>query len=289
MKNNIFKQSIILLKDNIMVIQPLFFGILIMMLLVTPLSIKNSFDLSVIYTLIICILCLLAFLAGWYNCIKTTIGKKNLKYDTPEARNQASLDILKSFFPGVGEYMLPLTVVGVIYFIFATVAFLIYRFVALKLFVMNNLPKDFLNVVNTSSQSEIAKYIQDNFSSEQVQTLIFIFVIGFIIYFLFNILVLWFGPSIYYSDKNPFRAIVQAIKFSGTHFLMSAWIILVMFLLNIILSLSNNLVLINQHLAFIPMLFSFFYCMYYVLTVFLYYEQETQNNSDNRPECDGQI
>lgn len=286
MNNNIFKQSFILLKDNLMVMQPLFIGVLLMMLVIMPISNKTSFDLGCLFSIIIAVLCFTTFLAGWFSCVKSTVALKNEKYETPEQRSKANINILKSFLPGVGEYMLPTTVVTILYALLAYGTFKLYKIFAIQMYISNNLPKNLFKIINTSSQAEIAKYIQTNFSVEQLQSLLLIFACGFIIYFIFNILVLWFAPAVFYTTKNPIFAMFKAIEFTFKNLFISFLIVLVMFCLNLLMSFFNGF-LNNQYLAFIPMLLSFFYCIYYVLTVFLYYESKTQDNCNNRSECNG--
>ncbi|MBQ2644333.1 hypothetical protein IJG14_02010 [bacterium] len=288
MTENIFKKAIILIKDNLMVIQPLFVGVLIIMLIITPLLANKLTNVSFVFTLILSVLCLNAFLSGWYNCVKYTVSLKNIVYNQVEEKNEKQIEILKSFLPGVGEYMFPITVVFIFYLFLAYVFIDLYRLFASKMFVINNFPSDFINVVNTASQSEIAKYIQNNFSSQQMHTLLLILACGFVMYFIFSIIVLWFAPAVLYTSKNPFIAVIESIKFTIKNLGQSFLIVLVMFLINLCMSFSNILIT-NQYLAFIPMLLSFIYIMYYVVTVFLYYETKTQNNSIDRCECNGEI
>ncbi|MCR5261948.1 MAG: hypothetical protein K6C94_08945 [Candidatus Gastranaerophilales bacterium] len=285
MKRSLFREAFILFKNNHMVIQPLFIGILVLMFVVMPLSANMSF-MGFIFTLIIAFLCMTAFLSGWYNCVKTTVSFYGKTYENPEQRNLNNLEILKSFFPGVSEYMLPVTVVTGIYIALAYGVFELYRVFAVKLFLANNLPKDFLTVVNNSSQAEIAEFLKNNFTPEQLETLVLIFAVGILVLFVFHIFVLWFAPAVYYSGKNPFIAILEATKFTFKNFTASILIVSVMFLLNIVLSVFN-IFLDNQYLAFIPMFLSFLYCMYYVITVFLYYGTKNQDNSVSGPECNG--
>lgn len=285
MKDNLFKASIDLFKNNHMVIQPLFIGVLILMLVVMPLS-SNTSLFGFIFSLIVAFLCLTAFLAGWYNCVKKTVTFYGKTYENAEQRNQDNIEILKSFFPGVSEYMLPVTVVTALYMAFAYGIFELYRMFAIKLFLTFNLPKDFLKVVNTSTQTEIVEYLKNNFNAEQLQTLALIFIIGFLILFLFHVLVLWFAPAVYYSSKNPFIAVFEAFKFTFKNLSVTILIVIVMFLINTFVSIFN-VFLNNQFLAFIPMFLSFLYCMYYVITVFLYYGTKNQNSSISGPECNG--
>ena len=267
-----------------MVIQPLFLGVLVIALIFMPLSANNS-KISVIYAIIITFLCIAAFLAGWYNCVKYTISLKDKVYETPEESNKSQIEILKNFFPGVSEYILPVTGALLLYFGIGYGLFYAYQSLALP-YAAKALPSEFLNLLNTASQAEIAQYLQQNFSPEQLKTLTLLLAGGVVLYIVFTVLLLWLAPALIYTSKNPFVAIFNAVKFTFKHFGMSLAIIFVMFLINMILSFTNSF-LSSPILAFIPILLSFIYIMYYVMTVFLYYETETQNNSDSGAECIG--
>ena len=104
---------------------------------------------------------------------------------------------------------------------------------------------------------------------------------------LFEILILWFAPTIFYTTKNPVIALFKAIAFTFKNFFASIAIVVVMCLINMLISFTNVL-LGNNFLAIIPMLLSFMYIVYYVLTVFLYYEQ-TQNSSVIGTQLDRQV
>jgi hypothetical protein len=287
MKKNIFKDSLLLLKENIMIIQPLLFWVLILVLVLVPLVGKNTFDLGFLFSSIIAILCMLVFLAGWFYCIKYTINNKSKVYATPEERNNAQFEILKSFFPGVAEYILPVSGGFIVFLALSYGIFNLFRFVAKQVYISQNMPTEFINVLNTGTQIEITKYIQTGFSHEQIIVLYSILAVGLFIYVLFELCMLWFAPALLYSSKNPFIALYKAVKFSFNHIGTTISIFLVMFLINSVISVLNTLC-INSFLSFIPMLLTFFYIVYYVVTIFLYYEQ-TENNSDIGGNLDRQI
>ena len=286
MENNLFKPSAKLMKEKLMAIQPLFFWILVMMFAMMPLAAKQSVDLGFIFTVAVVALCFTAFLAGWYNCVKYTVSLKNRTYETPEEHNKAQFEILKNFFPGVGEYILPVTISTLIYGILGYGVFELYRYFSMKVFFAENLPQEFIKIVNFGTQAEITQYLQNNFSDSQLKIMLLLLFGGFCVYFLFNIFVLWFAPAIFYYSKNPIKAIYHAVIFTFKNFKSSLLIVLVMFVLNLLISFTN-VFLGNNFLAFIPMLLTFLYIMYYVITVFLYYESKTQNSGNNGAECIG--
>lgn len=289
MKENYFSKSFTLLKNNFMVIQPLIFGVFVVMLVSMPLFQRKSVDFAFIFTLSVSVLCLTAFLSGWYNCIKYTISLKDKSYNTIEEKNKEQLEIIKVFLPGVAENMIPVTVTAVIYFVFAYFTTVLFNFITQKVFVYGNFPKDFFTVVNSAkTQQEITLYLQNNLSEKQILYSLAVMGCGVAVYMLFNLLVLWLSPALIYSSKNPFVAIFQALKFTFTHFIDSSIIIAVMFTIYMGISILS-IFAGNSFLSFIPMFLMLMYIMFYVLTVFLYYESETKNNSNIGSECNREI
>lgn len=288
MNENIFKQSFKILKENILTIQPLFLWVIIMMFVSTPLAAKKTPDAGFFITVGIVFLSLTAFLSGWYNCIKTAISNKNKEYNSVEEKNKAQFDTLKSFFPGVTEYMLPVTVYTIFYGLSGYFLTRVYRYVSFKIFALKNFPSDIQNIINTGTQEEISKYIQANLSNEQLMTLTMLLLGAVILFLLFSVIVLWLAPALYYSGKNPFVVLKSMFSFLFKHFGMSIQIVVVMFIINTIISFLS-LFMSSGFLAFIPVLLTFGYLMYYVVTVFLYYESKEQNNCNCGTKLDRQI
>ncbi|MDO5304855.1 MAG: hypothetical protein Q4E87_04695 [bacterium] len=104
---------------------------------------------------------------------------------------------------------------------------------------------------------------------------------------MFEIIILWYAPTLFYTTKNPIAALFKAIIFTFKNLFASILIVVIMGIINMFISFTNVL-LGNNFLAIIPMLLSFMYIVYYVLTVFLYYEQN-QNISPVGSQFDRQV
>lgn len=286
MNNNIFKQSASLLKKNLMIIQPLLLCVMIIMLMFIPLLSKAVIDISFILTVILAGLCTTAFLSGWLNSVVYIVSLKNKKFSTLEEQKNSQIEILKKFFPGVADYIIPVSIVSIIYFGIGIGMIEIYRIIVKKLMLLNKFPVEFLNIINSGQQNEINNYIQNSLNNSQIATLLYIIAGSFIAYLIFHFFVLWFMPAIFYSSKNPFIALFKATAFLFKNIKMSFYIVIVMFSLNIIISFFS-IITKNTFLSFLPFLLTLLYFVYYILTVFLYYEAKTSNNSGSRSECNG--
>jgi len=276
-----------LIKNNLMVIQPLFFGVLILMFVSKPLFMRTSLDAGFLFAALLLILCISAFIAGWYNCIKYTISLNKKEYSSQDEVKNEQIEILRQFFPGVSEYFLPVT--G-LFSLYAGMTFLLsyYLDIYLKnLFSKVNIPQELFKIINTGNQQEISNTI-NSLNYDQIQTIMIAFSIMIISVFIFHFLILWFGPSLFYKTKNPIMAIIENFRFLFRNILPSVVIFTVMTVINIALSFMMML-FGNGILSFIPFLFFFFYIQYYVCTVFLYYEQKTETCSINGSKFDREV
>ena len=288
MENNLFKKAFILMKDNLITIQPLFFCMLIMMTVLAPISSKTSIDLGFVFSIITGFFCFTAFLAGWYNCIKEMLSLKDKIYESEIERSKTQFGILKSFFPGVADYMLPISAIFLMYVFTTYLIMSLYKNISFKIFTVKNFPPDMLNIINTASQEEIGKYLQSNLTSEQLIIFIELLIGAFVVYFVFFTLVLWIAPVVLYESKNPFKAIWKALCFLFKNFGKSIQIVAFMMFINLLISFAGMFIT-GGFFAFIPLLLYFVYFLYYVITVFFYYESKTQNNSPDGAKFNRQI
>ena len=276
-----------LIKNNLMVIQPLFFGVFVLMFVSKPLFTRTSMDAGFLFSALILLLCISAFIAGWYNCTKYTVSLNKKEYSEQDDARKEQIEILKQFFPGVSEYFLPVTALFSVY-MGLTVLLSYYIDVYLKnLFIKVNIPHEFFSVINSGNKQEISNLLS-LLNDNQIETILIAFSIMIICVFIFHFSILWFGPSLFYKTKNPIMAIVENFRFLFRNFLPSAAIYIVMTVINILLSVLM-MIFGAGILSFIPFLFFFFYIQYYVCTVFLYYEQKTKTCSINGSKFDREV
>lgn len=284
---NILSDSAKLIKRNLMVIQPLFLGVLVLMFAAGPLFTRNSLDAGFIFSAIIMVLLLSAFIAGWYNCIKYTISLNNKVYTSPEEIHKEQIEIIKQFFPGVAEYFLSVAGVIIVYIGIAYGLSFFIENIIHNLFVQAEIPQNLFKVINSSNQTEIVKLI-GSLNDNQLIAVIKALGLTAVFVFAFHFLILWFGPAVFYTSKNPIYAIFTGIKFLFQNFIPSLIILFVMILINVFITFLSMLCGTGI-LSFIPFLCLFFYILYYIVTVFLYYEQKTENNCINGSKLDREV
>ena len=283
----IFTDAAKLTKNNLMVIQPLFLGVLILMFIAKPLYTRTALDLGFYISAAILVLCVSAFISGWYNCIKYTISLKDKVYIDKDNYKNDQLEILKQFFPGVSEYFLSITAMLSVY-IGLVIVISYYLDIFIKNLLTNaGISHELFRIINSSNQQEIKQFI-GTLSNSQAETLLVSFGILALCVFLFHFSILWFGPAVFYKTKNPFLAIFENFKFLFKNFIPSIVIFITLTAINLFISFLT-MICGNGILSFIPFLCFFFYILYYIVTVFMYYEQKTKTCSINGSKFDREV
>lgn len=274
------KNSFILLKDNIVILQPLVLYVLIIGILIKPAMSMHVFNIYSILLLISIFLFTIAFIAGWFYMAKVAISNRNIVYDSLEDKNIASLNLLKQFFTGVGEYFLPMALTIILYVVF----FIAFSFIAYKagLHIIGKPQFDIETIKYFSGMNpeELQKYL----AAASVSDKVIISFYNWSLYFsfvslLFSIITVFWFPIIFYKTKNPFMAYFYNIKFTFYNILDVSIIVIFLTLINLLLSFINIFASLNIVLSVISLLLMFVYMNYYILLVFLYYDEKTQINS----------
>ncbi len=278
-----------LLRDNIIIIQPLIFYLLILGVISRPISFEGNFTLDSVFAIIISVLLTVAFLSGWFYITKLAISLKDKVYESIEEKNLAQLSLLKQFFTGVGEYFIPVLFAFLLY----TVVFISFSYFAYK-FGIEHIGKlvltpDLVKALNTGSSKDLIKLLN---SPESYQSIKLMAYWGFYISglgLIFSFLTMYYGPAIVYDTKNPIKALFINLKFLFSNFMGSIFILLFLTFLNMLLSLFNVLSAMNIIFSVISLLLMFLYMGYHVVLIFLYYDEKTQSNSNRGPERIGEI
>lgn len=269
----VLKEALILLRNNAVILQPLLLGYILLILSGGGLLFGAGNYFGNIFSLIVFLLMACALCAGWFSCVKAAVEER---FETSDGKHQ--IKILKSFFPGVSEYFIPVILSGIIYlFLFFTGGTLVSGSVSFFL-AKKGLLTEFQKTVSGMNY-DITEILTDNISNPVLLKIFGIFLAVFLLFlFVFSLITLWVAPILFYKSKNPLIVFIEALKFLSKNFRESVFIVLTMFFINILISVLN--VMTGKGLlSFIPFLLAFFYVSFYALTVFLYYAQ-TQDNYD---------
>ena len=284
-----FKSAFDLVRNNIVVVQPLVFYLLIFGVVSNPISLDGTFSYASILAIITLLLTTSAFFAGWFYIVKAAISMKDKEYETPEEKSLAQFDLLKQFFTGVGEYFIPILLSFVIYLS----ALLLISFLSYKL-GLHYLGKVILTpeLIKASKTGEYKDFLAVWSSVESIKAMKLLSYWGVYLSslsILFSLVTMYYGATILYDTKNPIVALINNFKFLFKNFFGSLFIMLFLTFLNFILVFLNLMFAQSFILSLIVVVLLLFYYSYQVMLIFLYYEQKAKSNSDSGAECIGQI
>ncbi len=287
----IFKQAAEILKDNVIIIQPLIIFWLIAGLVMDP-FVQGQQTLQTnkgLFTLLTVFLLSSAFLAGWYYIIKLAVVRKNQAYKTPEEKALASISLLKEFFTGVGEFCIPMLLSIILYIVILFIT----------VFVIYKIGVHYIGHLDLNDKTLKALY--SPISATDIQTAkdgliipaqtvfylkwLLLFSIG---HYVFSFLSLFFGAVIVCDTKNPLKALYLNISFIVKNFLGAMAVFLFLAFLNLVLFFINIIFAQNMLLSILSLALFLFYVSYYMVLVFLYYDEKKENHCDSGSECLGQ-
>lgn len=288
---NLFKISGKILKNNLIYIQPLLLYVLLGQLAVNFIMINRAAQLPKITLLISLFLLTVIFFAGWFNINKLAVISYNPD-DSDEVTAKKSIENLKSFVSGVGEYFVKF-LCGLTFFI-TTAALGFYA--TIKLCAKTyGIPTSFIENMNAIAQAnpeDITSEYLINMSNSipfNEQLIITewtgtIFLLSTVLFFAQNI----YFTSLIIEKSNFLVCIIKSIKFFFKNFfgniLIALTAVSVFFIFNTISLFTMN----NPILFIISFLLLLFFLNFYIIIMLKYYYDKTQTGSNNGPECVGE-
>lgn len=210
-----------------------------------------------------------AFIAGWFNMIKTAILE-------PDREDVNSL--LKEFPSGVGEYFLPALGAILVIFMIFTVMFTTSYFVGINTI---GDPKISAEALSKAMQSTIElKAFVSSLSVEQLtkislwnMLILGIMTVGYFLMMLYL-------PVIFFKNKNPFVAFFVSLKdLFSKKFFKTLGIYLLIFVVNFFISALSTIFGANSMIHFIMTLINFYFVTFVGVGIFYYYYNNfIQNN-----------
>ena len=156
------KKAFNITRDNIVIAQPIVIFMIVISLTTGALYQQTNKIAYMVFFVANILLCT-AFFSGWFNMIQKTLehnkkAEKNFYRDDRE-KAEASFALGKEFFPGVGEYFLPVTFTLVAY----VVVYMLLLVAAYK-FGMKYLPHPHINwgefmAAANSTPAQMQKYV----------------------------------------------------------------------------------------------------------------------------------
>lgn len=273
----IFKNSLQITKDNLVLIQPLIIFLLIISFALYPLKALQNNTTAFILVLINFSLLCFAFCAGWFGMIKKAVLNFKYKQMGVEYESENEMTLLKSFFPAVGQYFLPVCgfcfLLIILSFIFSQ---FIFKF-GMYLFLDANILIEFLNQSSKSPQEQV-NFLNTLSATQQILLIKWLLYLIFS-NFIFNLFIFFSAPILFFKSKNPFVVLWHSIlcvfkKPINTIGLYFHLILCVFIFLGF--SILGN---INLILSLITLFLTLIFMTYCIILVFLGYEELFNSNN----------
>lgn len=264
------KKAFIITKENIILAQPLVLYLVIISITMAGLAqVPNKIAY---YTFLLAnILLTTAFFAGWMYMTAKTIEHSRKEFEKPEEKSFESVKLIREFFPGVGEFFVPITFAIALYLGgYALVLFLGYK---LGTHILPAPDVDFGKMLTAQTPEQMQKFIM-TLSMHQLKVLNIWFAFMGAVSTIYTFLTMFLFPALIYDSKNPFIAFWKNLKFIFKNFLGSLGVMFFLLALNMFISALSVLLNINVILSIIGLVLSFYFMTYCMILIFLYYEEK---------------
>ena len=279
------KKSFYILKNNLIFIQPLLLGLLLIMTAFSFLVGRNFFSFSKIILLLSMFLLFIAFSAGWFFINKQGI----LNYNENDSKEEIALKAVqnfKKFFEGVGADFLKTALSYILLFIlYAAVLYIVTKF-CMSIFGEPRIIYDFPKILKASSQAEILNYINSVTIQDKIIFMNWMVVFN-IAASIMNFFIILYFAVVSFENVNILKSFWFALKFFFRNLFGVVAILIIIFILYVFLNILS-VILGSNSLSLVTLIILFtIYLNYYLLLVFCFYYDKTKNNSNNRTECIG--
>lgn len=276
MLRDILVDSFNILKNNLIIIQPFIFFLLVISLFISPLSMKNGFSPAMIVFMISIFALICAFFAGWFQMFQAAI--RNFRKDIKEEEKPfMSFAILKEFFPAVGRFFVPISIAIVLYcvllyFVFKLTAFLGVHFIGipdsfrvdnlLQIFADEKKAYEFISALSEADKIKISQW-----------NILTLFATG-----AYSYLTMFWFPAIIMNGENAIKGLITNFKaiFSNPVVTFGIFIpfwLFMMFVPGIISAIFSNFII-----QLFNLMFMIFIMNYYMMAVFVYFEDFSEDS-----------
>lgn len=276
---NLVNKSFLILKNNIIFIQPvLIYFMLILLFLQNVIDKHFRFQAKLLMCISIFLLTM-AFITGLFFIINKAIKDYNENDDTIAITNK-SINNLKMFFTGIGQYFSKILSGTTLFIIvYSVLIFLIGKYISSNIGI-----PDFVSIFSQynkmQSINEINQYIL-SFSAHDL-FVINIWCLFFVIASaVFNHIIIINTSVLISGEKNILLSLVKTIKFFFKNIFQSIFMIVFMFALYCFISIISFLIGQNVFSLALSTILISMYFNYYIILVQYFYNEQKNNNSNN--------
>lgn len=257
-----------LVKNDLIITQPLFIFLFILILVLSPLAQASAITGGGMLLLTLLALTA-AFVSGWFNMFHKCVSNySKLKCEDSEKATN-SLGLFKEFFPGVGKYFYKIVLGYLLYAILFIIFFEIIGVIgALTIGIPETFnPEDFQNTTMTQEQlMELFNQIP-----EDIRQKWYLLLFGSVFAY-FYVLSFW-AHAIIVDKKGVLASFLSSLKLTLTKPLLPFLIVSSFFLCMFILNLINLILPLNVFTWVINMFLSIYIIVYFIMMSFVYYEE----------------
>ena len=265
--NKVIKKSFGILIKSSAIMQPFILYLLLVLIFSGFMGAKISINpVAGIAFIVLMFFLLAAFLSGWFNTIKHAVDNyrnfdKNEK-DYPIKLATYNIASVKKFFPGVGDYFLSLAVPVIIYTVFYGCVFIL----GMKLFHISDSDM-YLLLTNTGA-------IQGKLSSQMLLSLgsALLFISGIVQ--IFQFLIIFWIPALYYETSDPLKSFFIAIKFLFKNFFYSVGLYFFIIVSMLIMNIIHIILSFNYILSLVRLIIELYYVTYLFVLIFTAYKEK---------------
>lgn len=204
--------------------------------------------LLVISTYTTAIVLIAAFISIWFYITKKVIKLSTRDFVYDKDRIKALNNTIKEIPKGFGKYFLPC--ISVVTF-------------AMLIFIAG------YNYIEQASLLKLINIIERMHLSDSERSIFVFLTISFFSFWG----ILWI-PEIFYSEKNPYKALVYSIKKVFLTFPQTLVMYLYIYILFIIVQYAITFLIANPFMYFIVLLLYYYLSIYITVLLFSYYEQK---------------
>lgn len=211
------------------------------------------------------------FFSAWFYMTKKTLKLAKTVFIFDKDRAKAFRELILSLPKGIGKLFLPfLGIISISGIMFGIVVLLTTIFVTKYIGTIDITLFNSENVL--ISTNELITEIRDLSNNELVVLNCWYLILTLLTTILSFIAMLWI-PEVVYTETNPFRALIQAVKKLFITLPKSFLLFLYVNVLMICVSVLNTLLMYNPILYFFVLVLYYYLFVYIVVLIFTYYEQ----------------
>lgn len=282
-----FNQAFKITNENIILTTPLILFLFLLSIYLEAARNAPANILSMLLLLVTTLFMLAAFFAGWFNMVKKAVDLDKQKFLAEEERAKASFGLLKQLPAGIGEYFLSFIGGIILYFLLFMVLSLISYKIGAHFLGKIDLTQNELRMVLNSAD---ARTVISSIPAAKLAKLEIWYLLFLVVMTIHYFITMFLAPEIVINSKNPVIAFGRSIAFVFKNF----WQAVLLFLYVNVVSFAASLVINGiMLLHFIPnfitalasMLIYFYFIVYVIVLVFLYYDSENGEKTENN--CGG--